>query len=68
MEIYRNFLHIESELRFIAMLLENNLRDDAYSKYKECIEADKSIVGSINNVLSKEYGKDFAKFESIGLL
>ena len=67
-DIYRIFLHIESELRFIAMLLENNLRDDAYSKYKECIEADKSIVGSINNVLSKEYGKDFAKFESIGLL
>jgi len=67
-EIYRDFLNMASNLRIIGMFLDNNLRKDAYLKYTECIEDGKLIVDSIIKILSKEYGKDFAKVESIGLL
>ena len=68
LEIYSHFLDMASDFRFIGMLLDKNLKNEAYSKYKECRKAGELIVNSITKILSKEYGKDFAKIESIGLL
>lgn len=68
LEIYSNFLYMASDFRTISKFLDNNQRQEAYSKYKECRETSKLIVDSIIKVLSKEYGKNFAKIESIGLL
>lgn len=68
LDIYSNFLHMASNLRMIGTFLDKNLRNEAYSKYEECREEGKLIVDLIINVLSKEYGKNFANIESIGLL
>lgn len=68
LEIYNNFFYMAGDFRTIGTLLNNNLRNEAYSKYKECREEGKLVVDSITKVLSKEYGKNFANIESIGLL
>lgn len=67
-DIYNNFFYVASEFRTIGKHLDNNQRNEAYLKYKECRETSKLIVDSIIKVLSKEYGKNFADVESIGLL
>lgn len=38
LEVYRNFLNMAIDLRKIGMFLDSNLRNDAYSKYRECGE------------------------------
>lgn len=67
-EIYNRFLHMASEFRIIGKLLDNNLRNEALSRYKKCREESKLIIDSIIKVLSSEYGKSFSDIESIGLL
>lgn len=67
-EIYSNFFNMASDFRTIGKLLDNNQRNEAYAKYKECREDGKIIVDLIIKVLVKEYGKNFANVESIGLL
>lgn len=68
LEIYKGFMYVASDFRTIEKHLDNNQRDDAYSKYKDCVEASNLIVNSIIKVLSKEYGNKFASIEEIGLL
>jgi len=68
LEIYSNYIYLAGDIKTISTLLENNLRNEAYSKYKECRDEGKIIVEMIIKALTREYGKNFANIESIGLL
>lgn len=67
-EIYRSYINLNGEIHRVGNCLKNNSKEDAYKTYRECIELDKEIVKKIEVLLKKEYGKNFADINSIGLL
>lgn len=67
-EIYKSFYFLKDDIRTIGILVKNDKRDKAMELYRECRENDEKIVCSIKTMLEKEYGKNFADYNSIGLL
>lgn len=67
-QIYTLFIELNRKIYNISELLKDGKKKDAYDKYKESRDLDEEIIEIIKIVLREEYGKNFAKVNSIGLL
>lgn len=67
-KIYGDFSYMANGCIIIENLLNDNKRDEAYSRYEKCKSDSRAIADSIATILTKEYGKKFTNSEVIGLL